>query len=245
MNPTKLMYIGSGLHLKSLIHFPNTKEFVFVDTQPRSEFDSKSFDKGFFRRNFIPDLILKADSFGFVLESTNELDSEYFTEILSFKQRFQWIGIVKETWEYICPTLMVFYNFKTGQKLKYYVSTNILFNMNFDLEEDLKSSEGLIISGYHPDKKLLKYIKNQITLYCYSETGYLIEPDEIDNFDNIVYWMFNNPDEFDNYFNKIFVCDNLLGNLIESKDIWDMDQIVKNLYLSNNLDNDNKCEIMN
>ena len=164
---SKILYIGTGLHLDVLKHFDSTKEFIFVDIQPRSEFDSPdSFYEGFYRKNFYPKLIELAREFGFELEKSEELDPEYFVNILDIAQRIKWLNNVKETFPNICPTLLIFFNSITGQKLKYYISTNILYNMCWDLENDISSSEGLIISGYHPNKILLNYIPFPINLYC-------------------------------------------------------------------------------
>ena len=227
----KILYIGTGLHLDPLFHFTKTKEFVFVDVQPRSEFDKPdSFFDGFYRKSFYSNLIKKAKEYNFILEKTEEFDSGYFSNLLSFKQRVYWFGRVKETFPYICPTLLIFYNYKTGQKLKYYISTNILYNMNFNLENDIKGCEGLIIAGYHPDKVLLKYISsNPINLYCYTNTCYKINEDEVDNKLNLIYWLFNNLDKVSKYFSNIYMVKQN-GNMILCENISHMDTIVKNNY---------------
>ncbi len=229
---SKLLYIGSGLHLEPIKHFPETKEFVFVDTQPRSEFDvQNSFYDGFYRKNFYSGLMSTMDGLDFILEKTEELDSEYFTNILSLSQRISWLGNVKQTFPYICPTLLVFFNYKSGQKLKYYISTNILYNMYFDLENDIKSSDGLIVSGYHPDKILLNYLTPQINLFCYDRTCYKIDPNEIDNLDNLINWAFENPDKINNYFSNIIIVERENGNKISCENLLHMDKLVRELNL--------------
>ncbi|MEI6188569.1 MAG: S8 family serine peptidase [Alphaproteobacteria bacterium] len=45
---------------------------------------------------------------------------------MTITQRIKWIGRVIETFPQINPTMAVFYNYKTSQQLKYYLSTNIL-----------------------------------------------------------------------------------------------------------------------
>jgi len=52
----KILYIGAGLHMDPLHHFQYTKEFVFIDTLPRSEFDTNNFYLGFYSNNFIDNL---------------------------------------------------------------------------------------------------------------------------------------------------------------------------------------------
>lgn len=36
----KILYIGAGCHIEPVTHFPQTKIFVFTDSQPRSQDDS-------------------------------------------------------------------------------------------------------------------------------------------------------------------------------------------------------------
>jgi hypothetical protein len=225
----KILYIGTGLDLEPLKQFELTKEFVFVDVMPRSEFDSPdSFYEGFYRKNFYSKLIELANEYGFGLEKTEELDPDYFTNILDLVQRIKWLGKVKETFPNICPTLLVFFNHNTGQKLKYYISTNILYNMCWDLENDITSSDGLIISGYHPNKKILEYITNPINLYCYDGTCYKVNDDEVDDFDNLVYWMFANLDKVSNYFSNIYLVERKTNTVIKYDDIEILDNDVNN-----------------
>lgn len=44
----KLLYIGSGLDIEPIIHFNDVKEFIFIDTLPRSEFDGFIVDGSLF-----------------------------------------------------------------------------------------------------------------------------------------------------------------------------------------------------
>jgi hypothetical protein len=228
----KILYIGAGLDLDVLEHFVSTKEFVFVDVQPRSEFDSpNSFYEGFYRKNFYPGLIELAREYGFELEKSEELDSDYFVNILDLTQRLKWLNKVKETFPFINPTLLIFFNQTTGQKLKYYMSTNILYNMYWDLENDIRSSDGLIISGFHPDKILLKYISSPINLYCYDETCYKLDDKEVDNFDNLIYWLFKNLDMVSRYFSNINMVEKENGIITKYDNMLELDIIVnKNYY---------------
>lgn len=36
----KILYVGADLHITPVTHFPQTKQFIFIDSQPRSEFES-------------------------------------------------------------------------------------------------------------------------------------------------------------------------------------------------------------
>lgn len=228
----KILYIGAGLHLDVIKHFESTKEFVFVDVQPRSEFDSPdSFYEGFYRKNFYSKLIELVKEVGFELEKSVELDPEYFVNLLDITQRIKWLNKVKETFPNICPTLLVFFNHITGQKLKYYISTNILYNMCWDLENDIRSSEGLIISGYHPNKILLNYVSFPINLYCYDGTCYKIDDEDEDDFDNLIYWMFHNLDWVDKYFSNIYLVNKENGIMTKYYNIEQLDIDVKKIHI--------------
>lgn len=192
----KILYIGSGLHLEPLVQFETINEFIFIDTQPRSEFDKPNyFCKQFYRNRFYFELIKKMNLMNFNLKNTIELNSNYCKNF----------SYLKNEYPDICPKILIFVNNITGKKLKYYISTNILYNMCEELENDLKTANGLIISGHHPDKNILEYIKHPINLYCYDKTCYKLEEDEIDDKNNLIYWMFNNITLITQYFSNIYL----------------------------------------
>ena len=224
----KIIYIGAGLHLEPLKHFNSTNEFIFVDTLPRSEFDTCNFNEGFYHKNFHLELIKKAKEYDFKLEKVEELEPKYYVNILSLTQRIKWVGIIKETFPNICPKLITFYNYNTEQKLKYYISTNILYNICVDLKNDIRTSTGLIISGYHPHKKILNYIIKPINLYCYDKTAYKLEDNQVDDLNNLIYWMFKNLTMVKKYFSNIYMVDEENGFITEYSDIVQLDNELKN-----------------
>lgn len=230
----KLLYIGSGLDIEPVVHFSKIKEFVFVDTLPRSEFDGHIYDgslffDGFYRHKFIDLLIDDANKYGFVLVEKVPLGLEYHTQILTREQKNIWGGNFLLNFPDINPCLLTFVNHKTSQIIKYYISTNILVNMCEELKKDIIESTGIILSGYHPDKIILDYISSPIKLYCYSNTCYYLDDDEVNNFDNLIYWTFNNPDKVKTYFDKIFVCDRTDGYLFECNNMFQVDEIAKKI----------------
>jgi len=104
--------------------------------------------------------------------------------------------------------------------IKYYISTNILFNMNPMLEKDIYESDTLYNSGYHPDCELLKYLTNKKRNFVgSSKTCYYDEQSFNDDSDNniIKYFIKTNTmnDYFDNYYlvwkkkSMIILCDSL------------------------------------
>ena len=103
-------------------------------------------------------------------------------------------------------------------------------NMCFDLENDILSSDGLIISGYHPNKYLLEYIKYPINLYCYDNTCYKINEDEEDDLDNLIYWMFNNLDKIQMYFSNIFLINSDNGIMTRYENIEKLNLDVEKIH---------------
>ena len=221
---TKLLYIGAGLDLNPLKHFPNTKNFVFVDTLPRSEFDSDTFIPVYFHKNFIEQLTSKIKLYGFEFEYSEQTDPKYFTSIMSIAQRIKWFGRVLETFPQINPTVMVFYNYKTSQELRYYMSTNILRNIKSKLLLDIESSTGLIVSGYHPDKLILELISRPISLYGYTGTVYNIKPEEQDSPDNMFVKLFKEPELTLKYFNNIYFVGEY-GHINKCVDLFELDNL--------------------
>lgn len=228
---SKLLYIGAGLDLNPLKHFPNTREFVFIDTLPRSEFDSDTFVPEYFNSNFVSKLISGIKMFGFEFEYMEELDSKYFVSILSLGQRIRWINQVKQTFPQINPTLIVFYNHKTSQEVKYYLSTNIMKNICSKLVADIETSTGLIISGYHPDKLILQLISRPISLYGYTQTAYDIKPDELENIDSMFAFLFQNLHLVKSYFDKIYMVGVDYGHINRCDSLVELDKLAKLDYL--------------
>lgn len=226
----KILYIGAGCHIEPVIHFKQTKEFVFIDTQPRNEFDSYTinFIDRYYRNNFLIKLINECTKFHFVLKSCIEIDKQYYKKIISWKQYFYYM--LRKKPEHINPTLLTFINNDTQQKIHYYISTNILFNVNHRLQQEIESCDGLIVSGFHPNKELLQYIKTPINFYGYTNTHYNIFCDDEKN--NIIYHMHLKPYNIKYYFKNFFMVTKDNGTIYKCYDFDDF-KLTTHLYHSN------------
>jgi hypothetical protein len=218
----KVLYIGAGLHMTPLTQIDDVDEFVFVDTLPRSEFDrwSRGFRECYYRDSFVDDLIGKCRELGFHPVDGEELDRGYFKRIMNWYQRWIWLNKVKQTFPFICPTLITFHNKETNQVLKYYVSTNMRTNMCARLNDDLQSCDGIIISGHHPDIKLLDHVSLPLkTLYGYSSTVFICREEEDEK--TIIEWFDKNPNAIQEY----YLCDyqNMM-NEIKCNNIQDLNK---------------------
>jgi hypothetical protein len=214
MNIKQMLYLGAKCHIEPTIHFPEAKDFIFIDVQPRSEFDNKSFYFGFYRPNFVDELIYKCSQLNFKLTETIELNPQYYKSIFSWKQRLYYSLFCSVLPKYINPTLLIFKNNITDQTIKYYISTNIEYNMCTKLERDIKESNGLIVSGYHPNVKVLEYFTYPKIFFGYTGTCYENDADESDNVINLLHTKFKSI-----YFKSYFLVSTQTGLKIKCDDI--------------------------
>jgi len=225
----KILYVGTGLHIQPTVHFRKVKEFVFIDTQPRTKMDNPRFYKACYQSNFYDELIDKCRAFGFEFSSMKELDSYYYRKIMTIKQRLYY-SLYDIKPQFINPTLITFINPKTKQTIKYYISTNIEYNMTDELVTDIKDSCALIVSGYHPSMKLLKYFTKPKIFIGYSDTSYDFANNLfIEETDNIIYMLnkkvgINSSTDIKTteYFSKYFLIFKFSGQVCECEDIFDL-----------------------
>jgi len=72
----KAVYIGAGLDIIPVLLYQDIKKFIFIDSQPQSEFGEFGFtEKKFFKNNFISTLnnIMKKNNFTLITTSNNLL----------------------------------------------------------------------------------------------------------------------------------------------------------------------------
>ena len=193
MTDTKqILYLGAWDHFDPIIHFPNCKKFIYIDTQPRTEWDfyPNSFDYNVYRNRFIDTINIKLAELNFDLIEITHIDPLYIKNLCSYNYDFDTgksshllsqlndveLKNILNKYQYITPHLFVYYNELTQQTIKYYISTNIKYTMTDELRNDIASSDSLICAGYSPDRLLLDYIIKPINFYGY--TGTVYTPDE-------------------------------------------------------------------
>ena len=185
---TKLLYIGTWLHIQIVNDFPDINEFICVDTQPRGEWDDNTYKPQYFCKNFFHQLVIECEKNGFQLTDKRTLDFLFPEQELAN------------------PTRLTFRN--EQRIIQYYISTNFLYNMNSNLEKDMKECDGLIVSGYFPNIKLLEYLKKPIDYYGYDETCYGVDDEEPKISDVLL--------EENNYFRNYYVVrkrDGVMGKV--------------------------------
>jgi hypothetical protein len=223
-NFKKVLYLGASDHIEVVNIFPNCNEFILVDTKPRSEHDVKYyFYEGFYRINFLKAVINKLKKYGFILDKTIELEPNYVNLIETIETNNHNTNKDLNTISYINPHLLLFKNEENNNRIvKYYISTNILFNMNSLLRTDIYEADTLYDAGYHPNIELLKYFSSNGNIKKKNFVGdnntcyYIDYDDDEDNIiKNFINNTFNMNDYFDNYYlvwrkkSMIILCDNL------------------------------------
>lgn len=163
----KVLYIGAKLNIDYIYDFPNASDFVFVDTLPRSSWDHTKFVTKLYDDFFINALHIRLRAHGFLLTEKIEIDPNYYKKIMTCNQRlFTRFQNVK----YINPCLLIYVNEKTNKTIRYYISTNIEYNMNRFLQLDIETADTLLVSSYVPNRILMNYFYGPKKLVGYSHT---------------------------------------------------------------------------
>jgi hypothetical protein len=222
-NMKKILYIGCGLHIEPVTHFPDIKEFIFVDSNPRSPYDCSKFHIECYNNTFYDELLEKCLINNFTLTCKIKLDANYCKRKLSIYQKIFYS--FKKINKLINPTLLVFINKLTGQKIKYYISTNILENMNNELKMDIEDSDGIIFQEFITDKKILEYFIRPKIFIGYSTNNYnLLNYEE----NTLMYFLNNNKCSISYYFNKYYLVEITIKKGSEIK-IFDSFEDLKNV----------------
>ena len=189
MDFNKLLYIGVHDHIEITDYF-KCAEYIFIDLEPLVSwdiFDEKSKTTEFYRDDFIPRILNKFESKGYMLQN-----------VINLTNNEQELG------KYIDPHLMIFKNRQLNQIIKYYISTNIRYELkNLDcLEKDIKESDALYVAGHHPNKILLDYFTDKKALISDSDSLYYV--DNTGNTDNIIDIFGCNISDTEKYFNSFY-----------------------------------------
>jgi hypothetical protein len=201
------LYIGAGIDIQPLLHFPLVQLFICIDSQPFSEYGRGSvFDTEMYRYYFITNLIAAYAQIGFALSSRALYNDKN-----------------------IQPELFVFWNKETHQHIKYYTSTDILYDLNPDLITDIRQTTALIVSRYFPHKVLLDYIQQPIDFYGYDNTVWdYITADNSSILElSSTMKMFENPHISNQYIRKWFLVLEESGQIIEKTSYMDFFRINK------------------
>ena len=149
-----LVYIGCGTDFDLLSKLPQIKEFVYIDSKPKSEFGYIEYDTGFFHRK------------NYMKNFSENIDKSFIK-----------VNLIPSYPD-------VYFNFSTDQTLYHYYNlpfpwTSRIFQYSVT-KDDIKKLKNLlgntthlVIKGFSPSTKIFKYFnKNQITLITDKNTYY-------------------------------------------------------------------------
>lgn len=235
----KLLYIGSELDIDIILNiFVDANQFIIVDSLPRTKLknlsenellNEKKFNANTFEKQYVNKLVKKIKNLGYMYIEPIELEPNYFTKILSPWQRIKWVGKIKQLFPYINPNQITFYKPFPLISINYYVSTNILYNLNDTLQENIKTCSGLIISEYLPSAKILDYFTNKINLYFSSDIK--LNP-TYDSLDNIIVWLFENLNSGNcQKINKMYIFDKKTHHIVQFNDLFKLCELTNNTHI--------------
>ena len=220
----KLLYVGAGCNIAHTLHFKDTTEFVFIDTQPRSNDEKMStkFNKNNYVSDFVGNLLHECTKYGFMFYMDYQLDKVYYKKILSWKQCYY--NKYHKRFPYINPTLLVFRNIITNQTLKYYISVNIKINVSTSLHTDIETCDGILVKDYYPEIEILRHFDKPKAFYGYTNSKYTIDEvtfsKETDN--NIIYFLQNCICNSQYYFDAFYMINMETGETEQCSDFKEL-----------------------
>jgi hypothetical protein len=128
--PDTAVYVGAGTDIKPLLIFKYISTFIYIDSQPLTEFGNAALFSGCARPKFP----------------------------LQIYQILTKHGFIKTT--QITPNLHEYYNPKTGRTLKYYMNCCFPKDLPQCLLNDIKTANTLICCGHSPPAALISMMKS-------------------------------------------------------------------------------------
>ena len=213
--------MGAGCNINITTHFNDAEEFVFIDTLPRNniEFLDIKYKEVFYNKNFVTDLIDECNKYNFCVEHSEIIDKEYYKKIMNYK--YIYLSCCYNIPKHINPQLIIFFNKKKNQRIIYYISTNIKYNMNKRLKQDIMNSNGIIINETFPTLNLLNYFDKPKTIFAYTGLLYKNENDTYKT-DTFLHFINNCICSHDCHFNKFVMVYKYTGNKKEYNNLLEL-----------------------
>ena len=188
-----LVYIGCGIDFELISKFSFINKFIYIDSQPKSEFGYIEYDTGYFYRSAYMVLFRNTINKSFVkINLVNTYPDVYFN--FSSEQ-----------------TLYHYYNLPFPLKTRIYQYGITKDDIN-KLKTLLSTTTHLQITGFNPNTSILKYFTNKITLVTNYNTFY---PKNISQIDELYD---KNKITTDLLLNKNNICDKINKIIYYNKD---------------------------
>jgi hypothetical protein len=201
----KAIYIGAGLDILPALLFPALKEFIFIDSQPFSEFGTHTYHiEG--ENHISTQDVLKKDRFDNLFSRPTFMPT---LEKVMTNNNFQQS---KSTPDYI-----LYHNQITNQNIKYYYSCSFPEYLDNEIISEIKSCNTIIVCGHNPSKVVLDLIQSPTYLIGNNRTYYGYDSDEDDSEKKIIMPILENPSLINKYYSI---------KLIEDYEYWDNDTLI-------------------
>ena len=192
------LYIGAGLDLKLIKSIPQIKNFIYIDSQPNSEFGIEEYwqrDPSYIFNCFCPNY--------------GPLVNDYFKpQFVTDLKKTAYIENMTLVTEEVNKKLT--FNYK-DQTIQYFINLSIPEHIDI-IKNDIQNFNHLIISGFDPHSSILKYTEKPITFWgnintIYNTPIYNNCLSVNNNKDTILYRL-NYESLFEKNFNKFYFIEN-------------------------------------
>jgi hypothetical protein len=178
----RAVYIGAGVDIIPVLLFPQIKEFIYIDSQPFSEFGTLTYQEYDKLQNPENDVLKNSNNtlLRFGIDTTQErgiakyVEKEERFENLFSRPKFlpsldkimkqNNFNKIESNDEYI-----IYKN--NEQQIKYYYSLSFPEYLTSNIIDEIKTCNTLILCGYDPNKIILEYLQNPY-LIVNSDTCY-------------------------------------------------------------------------
>jgi hypothetical protein len=172
------VYIGAGLDLIPVLVCKDIKKFIYIDSQPFSEFGTHVYTKQNNKRIIA------------TLETREKYDKNNLFGRFNF--RFRLDKLMKQNNFLLVSETKYCLLFKNdlNQVIKYHISCAFPEFLTDEIVDDIAQCNTLILCGYHPRKIILALIKEPKIIIGNCRTVY---QDCDDEESNIIEYLYNNP----------------------------------------------------
>ena len=207
----KMVYVGAGLDFVPLVVLSSIKEFIYVDSQPFSEYGSLLYDDQN-NTTYTFGTTEEQGSAWQLMQNTGKYNA--FSRPF-FLNRMEWmlqqlgylhISSSSSSWlvgdktsTFGCPDkkkeyVVLFYNPSTSQTIKYFYNCSFPEMVTPTLLKELKTCNTLCMMGFLPDSILLTEMMMMLTtdtiyIICNNETAYYQKKGDDDYFKSVSWYL--------------------------------------------------------
>lgn len=201
----KAIYIGAGVDIVPALLFPSLKEFIFIDSQPFSEFGSHTYHQDGESWIALKD-ISKEERFDNLFSRPLFLSTlERVMNNNNFKQSES------------NPDYIIFNNDETKQTIKYYYSIAFPNFLDESIINEINTCNTLIVCGHDPHVDILCYLPSLSYFIGNDHTVYVNDDTEVAS---TIKKILDNPEMISTYF---------LMKIIKKYDYWLDENIIPSI----------------